>query len=362
MMNQNIKVRQSNFELLRIFAMILIIAHHFSVHGGFDYSIENISFNRVLVQFLGTGGKIGVNVFVLISGYFLIDGSKNNFKKIVKLESQLLFYSVVIYLLMVFTNKEPFVVSTFIKSFLPVLAGDWWFASTYFVLLLLSPYINIFIKHLTQEEYKKFLFIVIFLWSVIPTFTTYAFQGSNLTWFLVLYCISAYIKIYGVPEIKKDRLLIIYILSITFIIISVVVIDIMGYGDINIASNARYFSRMEKLPTFIASLAIFEFFRNLKIKQSKIINLIASTTFGVYLIHDHYLMRKFIWIDMFQNNYYKDNPKLLVFAALAIIIVFFICGLIELIRINTLEKYLIKFMNYISPKENNKNIKTKLYK
>ena len=44
--------RQSNIELLRIFAMIIIIGHHFSVHGGFNFSTDVINLNRLWTQFI----------------------------------------------------------------------------------------------------------------------------------------------------------------------------------------------------------------------------------------------------------------------------------------------------------------------
>ena len=65
--------RQSNLELSRILAMYLIVMHHFSVHGGVSIwsGSAPLSFNFYLDQLLSTGGKIGVNLFVLITGYFL---------------------------------------------------------------------------------------------------------------------------------------------------------------------------------------------------------------------------------------------------------------------------------------------------
>ncbi len=76
--------RQSNIELLRIISMILIVAHHFSVHGGFDFSSTSFSVNRLYIQFLAMGGKIGVDIFVIISGYFLITSNKINIAKVLK--------------------------------------------------------------------------------------------------------------------------------------------------------------------------------------------------------------------------------------------------------------------------------------
>lgn len=49
--------RRSNIELLRIISMLFILAHHFSVHGGFDVLKESVSLNRIWVQFLQMGEK-----------------------------------------------------------------------------------------------------------------------------------------------------------------------------------------------------------------------------------------------------------------------------------------------------------------
>ena len=56
MENTAIKKRNSNFELLRILAMVLIVASHFAAHGGFSFSNTDISFNRIWIQLLEMGG------------------------------------------------------------------------------------------------------------------------------------------------------------------------------------------------------------------------------------------------------------------------------------------------------------------
>ena len=82
--SDNIKEqRLSNFELLRIIAMILIILHHYAYHGNL-ISIPNDNFNKYVAVFIIVGGKVGVNVFVLITGYFLIN-SKFKIKKVIQL-------------------------------------------------------------------------------------------------------------------------------------------------------------------------------------------------------------------------------------------------------------------------------------
>ena len=71
-MNERRAARQSGFELLRILAMVIIVAHHFARYSGFEKP-EGVTFGLLWTQFLYLGGKLGVNVFVLISGYFLIE-------------------------------------------------------------------------------------------------------------------------------------------------------------------------------------------------------------------------------------------------------------------------------------------------
>lgn len=67
--------RNSNIELLRIISMFLIVVHHMSVHGFTSAGRWNLqsfpSLNQFLVQFMVIGGKIGVDIFVVITGYYL---------------------------------------------------------------------------------------------------------------------------------------------------------------------------------------------------------------------------------------------------------------------------------------------------
>lgn len=57
MINILTRKRNSNIELLRIISMLLIVSHHFSVHGDFD-SLDSITmFNKVWLQFIQLGGK-----------------------------------------------------------------------------------------------------------------------------------------------------------------------------------------------------------------------------------------------------------------------------------------------------------------
>ena len=115
------KSRLSNFELLRIISMILIVINHYVVSSGVLDLEFNI--NRVILQLFGIGGKIGVTLFVLISGYFLID-SKFKMRKLLKIILETLFYSVSIYFLLWAFQKQKFSIKGMIKVFLPITMGE----------------------------------------------------------------------------------------------------------------------------------------------------------------------------------------------------------------------------------------------
>ena len=68
------KQRNSNLELLRIFAMMAIIAHHFVVNSTVDkqYDYLNPTLNHYFLEIWGMWGKTAINSFILISGYFLL--------------------------------------------------------------------------------------------------------------------------------------------------------------------------------------------------------------------------------------------------------------------------------------------------
>ena len=100
--------RLPNFEILRVLAMFLIIVGHFFVHGlrgegngvmlSYDGKsvLDTVSFG--IAQSLWVFSSISVNLYVLISGYFLVQ-SKAKWGKIPSIWTQTAFYSVCIYLL-----------------------------------------------------------------------------------------------------------------------------------------------------------------------------------------------------------------------------------------------------------------------
>ena len=124
--------RKSNFELLRIIAMIFIILHHFVVHQPDSFINMNImSSSNFIYSLFFSGGKFGVALFIMITGYFMID-KDFKFNKLIKLELQVLFYTLSIFLLLLITGVTEFNFTELFTSIFPVINKKYWFITSYF--------------------------------------------------------------------------------------------------------------------------------------------------------------------------------------------------------------------------------------
>lgn len=337
--------RQSNFEILRIIAMIMIIFHHIAVHSNFSDPIMTVS---LYIKFIQMGGKIGVNIFVLITGYFLINTEKIKINKILKLWGQMFFYALLIYGIFIMSELKEFEIKAFIETLFPIINDTWWFASVYFLLYIISPFLNIVLKNIDRNTYQKMICFMLVVWCIMPTFKYGGNQFCSLIWFIVLYCISGYIRLYSENwKISNKNC---FALSVLIAIITYCLVASSYF-------NSDLFA-MQSLPIFLISFLLFLGFKKTDIKNCFFINKIASTTFGIYLIHDNSYIRSFLWIDFFKVNSFENSNFLIPYSIYICFIVFFTCTIIDLIRQYTIEKYYMKFISTIETKrEKNRNNK-----
>lgn len=340
------KVRQSNIELLRIIVMMLIISCHFATHGGFHFSNAEITIPRLWWNLLEMEGDFGVDVFVIISGYFLIeDNSINlNSKKILRLWGQVFFYSITFFVISVCVDRSNLTFIVIIKSVFPITFLQWWFASTYFVLYLLHPFINRLLKSLTKKQFQSFLILLLIMWSVIPTFTSQKFQSNALIEFIMFYSIAAYCKLYGLNSRLKTRHYfalwmlftgITYISSIVFIKLSDKIPLFLEYET--------YFFGTNQLSTLIRAVCFFMMFSTMKMKNYSWINKIASASFGVYLIHDSNFLRPYLWEKIFKNAAFQESNSIVLYSLVVVLTIYTICTIIDLLRQLTFEKIYMRF-------------------
>lgn len=340
----NKKTRQSNLELFRIITMVFIIAHHYVVNSGLisadgPISSNPLSFHSLFLLLWGAWGKIGINCFVLFSGYFMCNKSIT-LKKFLKLFCELMFYKIVISAIFWLTGYEKVTVSGLIRALIPVRNLGDGFTSAYLVFFLFIPFLNILIHHINEKQHIRLLALVSFAYIILGTFGPVTSVTMNYaTWFMVLYLISSYLRMY--PKKAFDNTKFWGIATIACIIVASISVIICTWIGARINKNIYYHfvSDSNTLLAVITGISSFLFFKNVKISQSRFINTVAATTFGVLCIHANSdAMRQWLWKDVLDNTGYYSSSFGYIHALISVIGIFIVCSAIDYLRIRYIEK------------------------
>ena len=306
--------------------MIMIVSHHYAVHSQWDSSLVGSTpiLNILFVQIISLGGKLAVNVFVLISGYFLVKESFS-VKRLLLLLGNVYLFSLANLVVVYGFRLSVFDMALFVRSLFPTLFSAYWFFTTYILLYLTTPLLNRMIQSLSEHRHRWICVSVLVLWSVVPTVLNVTFGFSELIWFMSVYLIGAYIRLYVTPsryQAWKKRIVMIWLFNVVFLIFSVLVIDMLALKQPELFEKATYFSDLNRLPSVLIALSLFVGFCFARPRFLRLINRLASHTFGIYLIHDHPLMRHLIWVQWLNTAAFQTNPFLPLHAVGVISVVF----------------------------------------
>jgi hypothetical protein len=342
LLRQPQKLRESNFELLRILFMFMVVGHHFRVYGGFENLDGKLFFNRAILFLLGSGGKIGVNGFVLLSGYFLCTSKKMlQARRLLSVYLPIFSFSAVVFFAMVAAGKASVTLNTLREYLLPLSSDLYWFATAYFILCLLSPFLNLLIRAMDQTTHRRLLWIGFLVYSLLPTLLKVDYPLSDMPWFFFLYLLAAYIRLY--PAKWMDRRWLAFAMAVGGYLITAsyrLLWETLHAKTLAMRFvNREMTSKQYAVPVLACALGCFLLFRTLHIKHNKTINWIASATFGVYLFHEHRLLRPLLWQQWFDSRPWFTQPaQLLLHGLFAILAVFLLGVLADIVRQWLIEK------------------------
>ena len=280
----NNKPRESNFELLRIIAMFMILILHA------DFKTFGFPTNEDLMQsptlayvrvFYEMACVVAVNVFVLISGWFGITPSLKGFAKFA---FQCLFFSIAIYVASVLCGQTTFSTKGVVECF-AIKADDYWFIPAYICLYIFAPVLNVFLrtagKHIIASILLAF-FIFQCLYSFVGNGAMFLMNGYSTLSFMGLYMLSYWIKNYvDVSKYSKSLFLLGYL--ILTILLTVTYLYLI---DINLNATARRIVVYSNPIVILSSVLLLLYFSRIHIK-SALINNIAVSCFSVYLFHSN---------------------------------------------------------------------------
>lgn len=291
------KVRLSNIELLRIFSILLVILHHVAIHT--NWTTGNSDLFVFGKYFFILGGKVGVDLFVLISGYLMIKSSAK-LKSLARTIAETMVFSVVMYLFVVMVSIQGvnFDIFMFIKRLFPVMFNQYWFVTTFVLMYATLPIYLPFLNKLTQAGYKRFLFIAFTMVMIWPIF--FLKPGMSFAYpvlFLFLFAVGGYIKKFDVkvkvwPALLKSALWAIVAVLASIILKSILTgsHDSFGYQIATMLGWAKHGWKENLFIWFDASpfaflVAVYLFLAVMSAKQfsSKTVNFLGMHVFGAYL-------------------------------------------------------------------------------
>lgn len=341
-----IKKRESNFELLRIIAMLLVMITHATflalgvpTHED-SITIPYSSFGIFLSQSFST---VCVNIFVLLSGWF---GIKVNLKRFSEFIFQIFFFTSIIFIGLYIYSSNVIANTDALLTFFMFHSSDYWFIKAYIGLYLFSPILNTFAERASQKQLGYFLisffiFQTIYGWLSIDG-VQWIGGGYSAVSFFFLYLAAKYTRQYLLPDINKisQKLYItIYISIVLFIATLAFIVTRLG-----IPIAGRLFTYTNPL-VLLESLLLIIIFSRISIK-SKIINWVGISCFSVYLLHANELLLRPYYGKIINNFSVTESIEcFLISTTLFILGIFLISILLDKVRIavwNIIISYLSK--------------------
>lgn len=322
--------------------MLMIVSGHCMGQSGYLDSVQGTQW--YLAELLGHQQRIAVNVFLILGVWFMVDSQVSG-KRILKLHGELWFYCFGITTVILMLGL-PVETKNIFRGIFPVLGKALWFLSTYLVLISLSPWLKKILQWNRESLKKLLILLTIFIscWITIYEFDRVEDQWLDcLTWFLYVYLVVGYCKLY--VKIKYNKWLLLGIAVAIYAILMLIYLDnINGTGlQKKIAITAiRIVGDYKSLPNFICSLCIFYAFKNFKLGKNKFINYWSSGALAVYIIHQTPALIPYIWNDMFMCSRWLQIEYSIFCPIFTVIIIYIACVLIDKLRIRYVENHWLK--------------------
>ena len=349
------KVRNSNIELFRIIVMFFIVAHHSIVNSGLMPLIiaDYPSKKSIFLVFFGWAGKVGINCFVLITGYFMCT-SQITLRKGLKLLLQVEFYKIILFCIFVVSGYVELSHKTLFKGLMPITNISDGFVSCFLAFFCFIPFLNILIKGMNKRQHLILVCLSLVVYS-LPSQIFMEVTFNYVGWFMVIYLIASYFRLYP-PQwsnnTTKTGLLAVLLLTISLL-------SVLAWPQYCIFRGREpsfyFFVIDSNKPLAVATaITLFLFFKNVRIGYSRVINTIAASAFGVLLIHANSdAMRQWLWKDTL-NNAGHFEQDICLYAVMSVTVIYITCTIIDIIRIQLFERPIFKAIDAFLNRGNKK--------
>jgi hypothetical protein len=252
-----------------------------------------------------------------------------------------MFYKIVISTIFWISSYEPLTLEGLVKTLIPIRTLGTGFTAAFLLFFLFIPFLNILVKNMNEKQHILLLGLVSFTYIFLGTVPFFSVTMNYVSWFMVLYIIASYIRLYPKQIFNNTKLW--TFVSVVLIIIASLSVIVCAYISKEVDRSLWYYFVQDSntLLAVLIGVSTFLFFKNLKMKHHPAINKISATCFGVLLIHANSdAMRTWLWSDTLNNVGWFTHPTAVVIthSILSVILIYTICTVIDWLRINFFEK------------------------
>ena len=336
------KARHANIELLRITAMVMVVVLHYFVKGQAAPSlVENASAVNLALWYLKGMCIVTINLYVLISGYFLVE-AKWKISRVITLWLQMYFYSIgvpLVCLALGVGEVRQWGLYDWINVIFPVQMEHYWFITAYIIMYLFVPALSLGVKHMNKKQHQMVIAGLLLVFSIpktiLPIYIPTDKYGYDFGWFLCLFVIASYIRMYGIPFLdKKGKCFAIYFAAVTGMWLISVVTGLLSRKGLPLAYAMDMPYCYNHLLVLVAAVALFYAFWHIQIPQGKVSNAICKIsgyTLGVYLLHEN-LAVKTQWMFWAGIDKVRDGYGIFPHMVVTVIAVFIAGVVVDFVR------------------------------
>lgn len=299
-------VRNSSVETLRILAMLMIVVSHCVMFTNLDVLTQPFGVNKVFIEtFLYSGGKVGVVAFFAISAWYLSEagGVQSGLRRVWILEREMLFWSVLLLGVTAASDRSQLGVGLVVRSLLPTVTALWWYPTAYAVFLLFFPFLAQGLHALGRDMHRALCIVMIVLWTVLDMvmpLSGVGLPGGNWLSFVYIYVLIMYYRWHMQPMRIRTAW---WMLAGGYAMIALgavgggLLVEWRGGAQASqtLQTLQVYLGKVEfRLPVLMVGLALFVLFERREFHNA-LVNTIAGSTFGVYLISEYPTVRQWVW-------------------------------------------------------------------
>lgn len=288
--NNTLNNRSSGIELLRIIALLFVILIHYS-----DAALSLLTPEKGLggLIFLRSLSSGAVDIFIIISGYFLCKVDNRPLGKPISLLAQVIYRNLIVYLLAIYLGYEIFSFRGLSFRLVP----SSYYPILFCALYLVSPWLNIVFR---QERSLRILIVtLIILFSAWPTLVDFseefmyndwfglstigakgAQSGLNIVNFILLYYIGGFLRIVELPQVLQKRGVLIF----TAIILTIIIFTWASFEQSLALREMRSAWCYHNPLVICLAITLFLLFKKIQFR-SVVVNTIAKVTYLCFLIH-----------------------------------------------------------------------------